>query len=261
MSPSEKTDARDPSGGAGRSASAGASAGTPSAPGGGTTSGSARPAGQRPSGGTARPTSVVGGAGTLGNGPRPAAAGSAQRGTTARPLTSPPASAAATTARQAPAAAPQAAAPTAVRPARAGSEAPAAERTEAGHAAPTPAGEAPRRVKLSLSRVSLWSVARLAFLLSVALGIIAVVAVTVLWVVLDGMGVFTQLDSVISDVVGTESNFRVADLLSLSRVLSVTVFLAVVDVVLLTLISTIAAVLYNLASGLVGGVRLTLSDD
>lgn len=148
-----------------------------------------------------------------------------------------------------------------MRPARTGAEARAAEQPDAAHAAPAPTAEAPRRVKLSLSRVSLWSVARLAFLLSVALGIIAVVAVTVLWAVLNGMGVFGQLDSVISDVVGTESNFRVADLLSLSRVLSVTVFLAVVDVVLLTLISTVAAVLYNLASGLVGGIRLTLSDD
>ncbi|TXR56207.1 DUF3566 domain-containing protein [Quadrisphaera setariae] len=180
-------------------------------------------------------------------------------------MTSPPAaSSKAATARQSPAAAAGPAAstaPTAVRPVRTGAEARAAEQPDAAHAAPASTAEAPRRVKLSLSRVSLWSVARLAFLLSVALGIIAVVAVTVLWAVLNGMGVFGQLDSVISDVVGTESNFRVADLLSLSRVLSVTVFLAVVDVVLLTLISTVAAVLYNLASGLVGGVRLTLSDD
>lgn len=116
-------------------------------------------------------------------------------------------------------------------------------------------------MRLSLSRVNLWSVARLAFLLSVALGIIAVVVVTLLWAVLNTMGVFTQLDSVISDVVGTESDFRLADLLSLPRVLSVTVFLAVVDVVLVTLVTTIAALLYNLASGLVGGIRLTLSDD
>ncbi|MGQ7295798.1 DUF3566 domain-containing protein [Quadrisphaera sp. KR29] len=153
------------------------------------------------------------------------------------------------------------AAPAAARPAGQASAARAAEHPEAGHAAPAPAADAPRRVRLSLSRVSLWSVARLAFLLSVALGIIAVVAVTVLWSVLNGMGVFSQLDSVISDVVGSESEFRLADLLSLSRVLSVTVFLAVVDVVLLTLISTLGALLYNLASGLVGGVRLTLSDD
>lgn len=265
MSPSEKTDARDPSGGAGRPTSTGTPGAAPTASG-GAAGASPRPAGQRPAGAGPRPAAGAGGSSTLGNGPRPATGGPAQRGTTARPLTSPPAasspagSSASTTARQAPAAA-ASTAPTAVRPARTGPDARPADQQEAAHAASSPAGEAPRRVKLSLSRVSLWSVARLAFLLSVALGIIAVVAVTVLWAVLNGMGVFTQLDSVISDVVGSESNFRVADLLSLSRVLSVTVFLAVVDVVLLTLISTIAAVLYNLASGLVGGVRLTLSDD
>jgi hypothetical protein len=272
VSPSEKTDARDPSGGAGRPTSTGTPAGAAPTASGGAAGSSPRPAGQRPAGAAPRPAAGAGGSGTLGNGPRPATGGPAQRGTTARPLTPPPAatspagSTASTTARPAPAAAGAAAssaatAPTAVRPARTGSDARPAEQPEAAHAASSPPGEAPRRVKLSLSRVSLWSVARLAFLLSVALGIIAVVAVTVLWAVLNGMGVFSQLDSVISDVVGSESNFRVADLLSLSRVLSVTVFLAVVDVVLLTLISTIAAVLYNLASGLVGGVRLTLSDD
>ncbi len=153
----------------------------------------------------------------------------------------------------------------AARPARPGEQPrPASSASEPGqHAQPAPAAAeaAPRRVRLSLSRVDLWSVARLTFLLSVALGIIAVVAVALLWTVLDAMGVFTQLDSVVRDVVGTESNFRIVDIFSLSRVLSVTVFLAVVDVVLITLVTTIGALLYNLAGGLVGGVRLTLSDD
>lgn len=207
--------------------------------------------------------------GTLGKGSAPAgpAAGGAAPGAGAggtRPLVSP-----ASTVRQPPSSAARPAA-SPVRPVAAGGAASASR--PSAPAAPSPtsatapaavpvADTAPRRVRLSLSRVNLWSVARLAFLLSVALGIIAVVVVTLLWTVLDTMGVFTQLDSVVADVVGTESDFRLTDLLSLPRVLSVTVFLAVVDVVLVTLVTTIAALLYNLASGLVGGIRLTLSDD
>jgi ABC-type sugar transport system permease subunit len=116
-------------------------------------------------------------------------------------------------------------------------------------------------VRLTLARVNPWSAAKLSFLLSVALGIIAVVAVAVLWSVVDAMGVFSDVQGVIHDVVGSEGSFKLMDYVGFSRVLSVTVFLAVVDVILLTIISTLAAVLYNLASSLVGGVRLTLSDD
>lgn len=273
MSPTEKTDPRTPGG----AADAGTTApGKPAAAPGPPAASVARPAGQGNAGGSAsgapassaaRPAPApVGGTagpagGAAGSGARPsAAASSAVR----QPLVSParPAASAARPGAAGTAGSAGAATAAATRPvARPAAASPAAPKPADGTAPSTPASDAPRRVRLSLSRVNLWSVARLAFLLSVALGIIAVVVVTLLWAVLNTMGVFTQLDSVISDVVGTESDFRLADLLSLPRVLSVTVFLAVVDVVLVTLVTTIAALLYNLASGLVGGVRLTLSDD
>ena len=121
--------------------------------------------------------------------------------------------------------------------------------------------DAPRRVRLTVARVAPWSVAKLSFLLSVALGVVLVVAVALLWAVLDAMGVFSELDGVVRDVVGSETEFSVMDVVGLGRVLSVTVFVAVVDVVLLTALATLGAVIYNAASALVGGLRLTLSDD
>jgi nitrogen fixation-related uncharacterized protein len=136
-------------------------------------------------------------------------------------------------------------------------QAPGAASSQAAGAA---AG-APRKVRLTVAHLNPWSVAKLAFLLSVALGIVLVVAVALLWSVINGMGVFSDVDGVIRDVVGKESTFDLMDYLGLSRVLSVTITLAVLDVILITVISTLAAVLYNLASSLVGGVRLTLSDD
>jgi len=121
--------------------------------------------------------------------------------------------------------------------------------------------DAPRRVRLTVARVAPWSVAKLAFLLSVALGVVLVVAVALLWAVLDAMGVFTELEGVVRDVVGSETDFSVLDVVGLGRVLSVAIFVAVVDVVLLTALATLGAVIYNAASALVGGLRLTLSDD
>ena len=47
----------------------------------------------------------------------------------------------------------------------------------------------------------------------------------------------------------------------LKRVVSLSTMIAIVDVVLLTALSTIAAFLYNVVAALVGGVHLTLTDE
>ncbi len=125
-----------------------------------------------------------------------------------------------------------------------------------------PGAEAgPRQVRLTVAHINAWTVLRISFLLSVALGVVLVVAVAVVWGVLDGIGVFESVNGVIREVVGTESSFNLLEFVGLSRVLSLTVVVAVIDVVLLTLLATLGAVLYNICGALVGGVRLTLTDD
>jgi Transmembrane domain of unknown function (DUF3566) len=119
----------------------------------------------------------------------------------------------------------------------------------------------PRRVRLTLARVDPWSVTKLSFLLSVAVGIALVVATAVIWSVLDGMGVFTDLDGLLKDVVGNEVDFDLLDYVGFGKVISLATVIAVVDVVLLTALSTIVAFLYNVSSALVGGLHVTLSDD
>lgn len=120
---------------------------------------------------------------------------------------------------------------------------------------------APRRVRLAVSRVDPWSVMKLAFLLSVALGIVLVVAVAVLWFALDSMHVFAQLDTLIREILGTESNVNILQYVSFNRIISGATLVAVVDVFLLTALSTIGAFLYNITASLVGGVHLTLTDE
>lgn len=127
-------------------------------------------------------------------------------------------------------------------------------------AAAKPAPGAPRKVKLTVARVDPWSVMKLAFLLSVAVGIATVVAAAVLWTVLDGMGVFSQVDGMLTEILGS-SGFDLFDYIGFGRIVSLATVVAVVNVVLLTAISTLSAFLYNIASSLVGGLHLTLSDD
>lgn len=134
--------------------------------------------------------------------------------------------------------------------------------TSAGMPTPSAARDgAPRRVRLAVSRIDPWSVMKLAFLLSVAIGIMIVVAAAVVWFVLDGLAVFTTANDMITEIAGAESSFSILQYVAFSRVVSGATVIAVVDVVLLTALSTIGAFLYNITAALVGGVNLTLTDD
>lgn len=119
----------------------------------------------------------------------------------------------------------------------------------------------PRRVRLAVSRIDPWSVMKLSFLLSVAIGIMIVVAAAVVWQTLNSLEVFTQVNTTIAEITGSTSFFDLLEFVAFDRVISLAVMVAVVDVVLLTALSTIGAFLYNIVAALVGGIHLTLTDD
>ena len=130
--------------------------------------------------------------------------------------------------------------------------------------APSPSqpGRKVRKARLRLSHIDPWSVMKTAFLLSIALGIVTVVAVAVIWSVLGAAGVWESIDSAVGDVVGgTGASFAIEDYLGTSRVLGFTMLVAVVDVVLVTVVATLGAFLYNLAAALLGGLEVTLAED
>jgi hypothetical protein len=120
-----------------------------------------------------------------------------------------------------------------------------------------------RRARLRLVHLDPWSVMKVSFLLSVAIGIVTVVSVAVVWSVLGAAGVWDSINSTVTDVLGGESAtaFDVEDYVGTSRVLGFTMIVAVVDVVLITAIATLGAFLYNLAAALLGGLEVTLAED
>jgi hypothetical protein len=138
---------------------------------------------------------------------------------------------------------------------------------QAEHARPAPSG-APvrgsvRKARLRLVQVEPWSVMKTAFMLSIAVGIVTVVAVGIVWGVLGAAGLWDSVNSIVQDSIGDSSGtpFEIQKYLGTSRVLGFTMIVAVADVILITAIATLGAFLYNLAAGLLGGVEVTFAED
>lgn len=127
---------------------------------------------------------------------------------------------------------------------------------------PTSSRPRSRKARLRVTHVDPWSVMKVSFLLSIALGIVTIVSVAIVWTVLGAAGVWESINATVGDVVGdTGSSFRIEDYLGMSRVMGFTMIVAVVDVVLVTVIATLGAFLYNLAAALLGGLEVVLAED
>jgi hypothetical protein len=151
---------------------------------------------------------------------------------------------------------------------KAAAESPAASR-DAGPRATAKQPKQPKQPKrtarqahLTVARVEPWSVMKFSFVVSLVAFVILFVAVTVLYGVLAGLGVFDSLQRVVSDVTSSQGSAGVnaKAWFSASRVLGYTALLGSLNIVLITAMSTIGAVVYNLTSRMVGGVEVTLKE-
>ena len=61
-----------------------------------------------------------------------------------------------------------------------------------------------RKARLLVSKIDPWSVLKMAFLLSVALGIVTVVGAVVLWTTMDLTGIFDRVNDLMAQVLGSE---------------------------------------------------------
>ncbi|WP_344445015.1 DUF3566 domain-containing protein [Kitasatospora nipponensis] len=147
--------------------------------------------------------------------------------------------------------------------------APAGGPRRGGAPAPAPTG-APgglggrtRKARLRVTKADPWSVMKVSFMLSLALGIILIVAAAVLWMTLDSLGVFTSIGKTLTEVTKSDTNAGVnlMDYIGFGKVLTFTTLIAVVDVVLVTALATLAAFIYNAAAGFTGGIELTLAEE
>lgn len=124
---------------------------------------------------------------------------------------------------------------------------------------PRPAGGSARptrRARLLVRHVDPWSMLKFSFVLAVAMFFVWLVAVGVLYGVLDGMGVFEQINGLYDEISGDGGD----SLFSPGTVLGIAALIGVVNIVLFTALATIGAFVYNICSDLVGGIEVTLAE-
>ncbi|MEV6599031.1 DUF3566 domain-containing protein [Actinoplanes sp. NPDC051346] len=126
------------------------------------------------------------------------------------------------------------------------------------------AARGPRRARLNLKRIDPWSVMKFAFAVSVVLFIVVVVATSVLYLALDAMGVWkevnTSLQSLVNASGGTGANSGGGFRITAWGVIGTSMLIGAVNVVLFTALATLGAFIYNVCADLVGGVELTLAE-
>jgi hypothetical protein len=130
-------------------------------------------------------------------------------------------------------------------------------------AAARPGTQAPaRRADLVVSRLEPWSVMKFSFLMSLVAWVVLFVAVAFLYFVLSSLGVFTSIQHTLTSVTSSSGSAgtQLSHWFSASRVLGYTMLLGAVNIVLITALSTVGAMIYNLVTHLGGGIEVTLRE-
>lgn len=117
-----------------------------------------------------------------------------------------------------------------------------------------------RRVKLTLSRINPLSAMKIGFLVAVALSIVMLVASIVLWLVLDMLHVFSSMQGFLQALSAT-ALINLVDALTFSRTIALVAIFGVLQIIILTVLSWLAAVIYNLIARMVGGLHIVMTDE
>ena len=117
-----------------------------------------------------------------------------------------------------------------------------------------------RQIKMTISKVDPLAALKLGFLISVVIGFMIVIAMAIIWFVLDGIHVFGEMEGLLQTL-NSAQLLEMMQYLEFGRWMSFAVIVAILDIVLMTALSAVAAVVYNIISALVGGLRITVTDE
>ncbi|TFD62106.1 DUF3566 domain-containing protein [Cryobacterium suzukii] len=118
---------------------------------------------------------------------------------------------------------------------------------------------ASKQVRLKLVYVDFWSSVKLSFLIAICLAIVTIVATFFTYTVLVQTEVLTTVDELYATVAGESADLTA--ILSIGNVMGFAVVVAVLNMVVITALGAIYAVLYNLSVKITGGLLVGFTNN
>lgn len=138
-----------------------------------------------------------------------------------------------------------------------GPQAPVSPAVPVAVAAAVATGE-PLRATVQIRRIDPWSTLKITLVISVAMFFVWMLAVGLLYIVLEGMGVWERLNSTFTDMMSSDSGS--GGLVGAGTVFGYAGVIGLINVVLFTALGTVGTFIYNQCCDLVGGIQVTLAD-
>ena len=112
-----------------------------------------------------------------------------------------------------------------------------------------------KQVRLNLVYVDVWSAVKLSSLVSLAVSITVFLSVILSWLLLNTVGVIGALEGIVGDILG-DGGGAILALLSFGQVTLLAFVGALINLVSLTVLGSLGAVLYNAIARLTGGLTV-----
>jgi hypothetical protein len=119
-----------------------------------------------------------------------------------------------------------------------------------------PKGPEAKQVRLKLVYVDFMSALKLSFLLGLAQFIVVVIGTFLIYLVFVQTGIFETANSVAGEVLGSGSGFDLNSVASIGRTVGAAAAVGLVNLIVITVLGAICAVLYNAAAKITGGLSV-----
>jgi hypothetical protein len=117
-----------------------------------------------------------------------------------------------------------------------------------------------KQVRLKLVYVDFWSAVKVSFLAGLAMAIVGIVATFLLWTVLTKTGVFKQIGDLFSSI-GGQSSSGLMTAVGLGNVMSFSIIVGILDLIVVTALGAVVALLYNLSVKITGGLLVGFTNN
>ncbi|MEY4532604.1 MAG: hypothetical protein RI926_373 [Actinomycetota bacterium] len=118
-----------------------------------------------------------------------------------------------------------------------------------------PKGPEAKQVRLKLVYIDFMSAIKMSFLLGLAQFIVVVLGTFLLYLVFVQTGIFETANSVAGEVLGSNS-FDINSIASIGKTVGAAAAVGVVNLIVITVMGAVCAVLYNAAAKITGGLSV-----